>query len=417
MSRFRFSLMMAAAICLSTVSMGQSDCSSYNYVKGPFQHGKSDTYQHLTGQHWWTNSTQGNCNYSGGQSNVPVNCATHSVASSGSAAYDQGPALPWFHSVNQQDANASADVPGGVTPAAVTAYGAAAANGCLFVPCDIPTITIKSGSVSVTPTPIWQDSWNYSNTCQTYVLPPAAPVCTPSGPPPYQATLPNYWYWDTSTCEYVLATQESPIIIDTTNTGFSFTDPAQGAFVTFDMNGDGKLLKFSWPKAGSGNAWLVYDRDGDGVIKDGTELFGNFTPHSDGGVPNHPNPNGFLALAWYDKPDQGGDLNLILDKNDKIWQKLRLWFDDHCYKTPDVPCRSLPQELHTLESAGINSISLVYDVSSKQDAVGNDFKFFTRVNPLAETIPVDEQGHSCCDLHQKSKDPRLAYDVFLKYVQ
>lgn len=50
--------------------------------------------------------------------------------------------------------------------------------------------------------------------------------------------------------------------------------------MTFDLQGNGKPIKLSWPVEGSGNAWLAYDRDGDGVIKDGTELFGNYSPHS-----------------------------------------------------------------------------------------------------------------------------------------
>lgn len=208
----------------------------------------------------------------------------------------------------------------------------------------------------------------------------------------------------------------SPIIIDTTGKGFVFTDPIQGQYVTFDMQGNGTYQKLSWPKAGSGNAWLVLDRDEDGVIKNGTELFGSFTPHSNGGVPNHLSPNGYLALAWYDQPAQGGDGNAILDSRDAIWTKLRLWIDEHCYLTPDAPCQSRPEELHSLESEGVFSISLVYGSNMKMDAVGNWFKFYAVLNPEAENSPKDENGNSCCTLQQKSKDGRLTYDVYLKAV-
>jgi hypothetical protein len=182
------------------------------------------------------------------------------------------------------------------------------------------------------------------------------------------------------------------------------------------MQGNGRTEKLSWPKQGSGLAWLALDRDGDGIIKDGTELFGNFTPHADAGIANYPNPNGFVALSWYDQPAQGGDMNLILDERDAIWPKLKLWIDEHCYQQPDAPCRSLPEELHTLESKGIHSISLVWDASDKMDAVGNEYKVFTVLNPEAESKPVDDKGQLCCDLHQRSKDGRLAYDVWLKRV-
>jgi hypothetical protein len=215
----------------------------------------------------------------------------------------------------------------------------------------------------------------------------------------------------------------APIVVDTTNGGFVFTDPAKGEYVSFDMKGDGTLLKVSWPKVGSGNAWLVYDRDGDGVIKDGTELFGNFSPHADGANPDWPGkkagePNGFQALAWYDHPAQGGDGNAILDKRDAIWTKLRLWIDEHCYKDPDHQCQSRPSELHTLESVGIRSISAFYDARRHPDAVGNDWRFVGVLNPDAEDTPdmgTGNQHHTCCELHQKSStDKRQIYAVYLK---
>lgn len=206
----------------------------------------------------------------------------------------------------------------------------------------------------------------------------------------------------------------SPLIVDTTNTGFKFSDPNRGGYVSFDIQGNGVIQKVSWPLPDSGNAWLVYDRDGDGVIKDGTELFGNFTPHADGGVPNNPYANGFLALQWFDKPAQGGVSDLMIDKQDAIWQKLRLWIDTHCYKAPDLPCQSLPEELHTLESKNISSISLIYQLDQREDAIGNNWKVYSFVNPLSHGV-FDKYGNpDCCNLHQKSKDGRRVYDVDLK---
>ena len=54
----------------------------------------------------------------------------------------------------------------------------------------------------------------------------------------------------------------APIVVDTTGHGLVFTDPKKGKYVSFDITGSGTLVKLSWPKVGSGNAWLVYDRDG-----------------------------------------------------------------------------------------------------------------------------------------------------------
>jgi hypothetical protein len=100
-----------------------------------------------------------------------------------------------------------------------------------------------------------------------------------------------------------------------------------------------------------------------------------------------------------------------------VWSKLRLWIDDHCWKSPDSPCQSMPEELHTLESEGINSISLVWSTTHITDPVGNVFKHWTVLNPEAESTPKNEKGESCCDLHQRSKDGRKAYDVLLTQVR
>jgi hypothetical protein len=207
-------------------------------------------------------------------------------------------------------------------------------------------------------------------------------------------------------------TTPAPLIVDTNHTGFHLTDPSK-ACVTFNLTGN--PVCYSWPEHGSGNAWLVHD-DGSGVIDSGKQLFGNYTPHADGdGLVKGRNANGFLALAWYDRPVQGGDGNAIIDKRDKVWTKLKLWIDDHCYKTPDVPCTSLPGELHPLEEFGITSISLVYTgFNQYSDDFKNFFRFSSVLNPDAETKPVNEKGELCCDQHQHSRDGRLTYDVWLR---
>jgi hypothetical protein len=251
----------------------------------------------------------------------------------------------------------------------------------------------------------------------------------------YESTYSNInsleWVWVSCTPQVgsVMPTgsdcNSSPIIIDTSNKGFVFTDPTKGDYVTFDITGTGNPVKLSWPDHNSGNAWLVYDRDGDGVIKDGTELFGNFSPHADGGHPDGL-ANGFLALGWYDQPAQGGNGDAVIDNQDAIWSKLRLWIDTHCYQEPDVPCQSQPSELFPLPSKGINSLSLIYGYDpNKIDSIGNWFKLFAVVNPDIKSAPtnadgrhVNAKGETCCDLHQKSsKDGRLMYDVWLKVAQ
>ncbi len=74
----------------------------------------------------------------------------------------------------------------------------------------------------------------------------------------------------------------------------------------FDIDSDGKLDQISFVESGSG--FLAYDKNGDGIINNGSELFG---PQSG---------NGFEELSRFD--DDG---NNWIDENDDIYQKLRIW--------------------------------------------------------------------------------------------
>ena len=342
-----------------------------------------------------------------------VGCAATAQAHSTSGDSDSGTLnVAGYHVGNQGNAQGLSTSSGG-TSATADAQGAAAFEHCVLPGCSMGVSISGSGNgsgftVTFNPTPLWSDKQHYVNSCAGH----STSTCTqtpPIGPPGTNCQ----WAWDGQHCTwYQTCTGTSPLIVDTTGKGFKLTDP-QLACVTFNMDGNPKC--YSWPDPKSGNAWLVYDANGDGIIDSGSELFGDTTAHANGGVANHPDPNGFLALAWYDQPAQGGDMNLILDKRDKIWTKLKLWIDQHCYKTPDVPCASLPSEVHSLESAGINSISLIYTgANDHTDAYNNRFKYSAVLNPFAETNQINSKGESCCDNQQQSSDGRLIYDVYLQ---
>jgi len=78
---------------------------------------------------------------------------------------------------------------------------------------------------------------------------------------------------------------------------------------SFDIDSDGRFDQIAFVGANSG--FLALDRNRDGAINDGRELFGPATGQ------------GFAELAEYD-----ADGNQWIDENDPIYQNLRIWSKD-----------------------------------------------------------------------------------------
>lgn len=176
---------------------------------------------------------------------------------------------------------------------------------------------------------------------------------------------PSYWsYW---ACSCII--NPSPILIDVSANGFTLTNHHDG--VSFDLNSDGSRELLAWTSLQSDDAWLALDRNHNGAIDNGTELFGNYTPQPT--PPTGEEKHGFLALTQYDKPVNGGNNDGEISKNDAIFDSLRLWRD------ANHNGRSEPSELLSLPSLGLKTIELNYKESKKTDHYGNMFKYRARV--------------------------------------
>jgi len=132
---------------------------------------------------------------------------------------------------------------------------------------------------------------------------------------------------------------------------------------------------------------LVLDRSGNGKIDNGQEMFGNYTAQ-----PKCSDPNGFLALAEFDKSENGGNADGFIDIHDSIYTALRVWIDENHNGTSESG------ELLNLTDVGLLSLSLNFKASGKRDRYGNRYRFWANVTG---------------DSSQNASVGKYAWDVYL----
>jgi len=151
------------------------------------------------------------------------------------------------------------------------------------------------------------------------------------------------WQWDPNGCN-------TPLVLAFRGESVRFTH-AEGAF---DLAGGGASIATDW--VGDETPWLALDRDGNGAIDDGSELFGSMTRLSTGTRAT----NGFIALADLDDDGDGW-----ITPKDEAFSRLLVWRDR------DQDRRSSAAELTPAAEAGLVAISLRYKSDAPRCEDGN----------------------------------------------
>jgi hypothetical protein len=150
----------------------------------------------------------------------------------------------------------------------------------------------------------------------------------------------------------------SPIVLDLGEQAYRLTSVADG--VHFDLRNNGTSGQIAWTRLGVDNAFLALDRNRNGRIDTGAELFGNYTRLQSGALAAH----GFEALREMDDNHDS-----ILDARDAGWIMLLLWID----RNHDGV--SSPAELQPIASSVVTALEIDPQVSGRKDQWGNQFRY------------------------------------------
>lgn len=149
----------------------------------------------------------------------------------------------------------------------------------------------------------------------------------------------------------------TPIVVPLTNTPLRLSSPD----VPFDLDANGTLDIVSWPEEASKFAFLAIDRNGDGVINNGSELFGDHTvPGAD---------DGFSALLAMVKEELGRVPDIAeVNESNPLFSRLLLWVDGN---------RDGVSQSHELSPASsvLQAVGLGMTLTGKKDPEGNLYRY------------------------------------------
>ena len=132
-----------------------------------------------------------------------------------------------------------------------------------------------------------------------------------------------------------------PLILDLTKDDYDINKKTSGAY--FDLNCDGFAERINWTTT---DGILAIDKNGNGKIDDGNEVFSDFFILDNGEKAS----NGFEALVQYDKNEDG-----VIDSSDSVFNDLLLWIDSNGNGSVDAG------ELSRLTDHGISYINTKYE--------------------------------------------------------
>ena len=182
-----------------------------------------------------------------------------------------------------------------------------------------------------------------------------------------------------------------PIVINIDGKGIGVVSYKGESVAMFDFDGDGIANYTSWIKEGSG--LLVLDKNNDGKVNSGKELFGDDTVLSN----NATAVNGYEALAELDSNADGK-----IDAEDKEFKNLKVWID------ADGDGRTDAGELHTLEELEIASLGL--DNKEVNKNLGDD-NSITHISTYTKT---DGTTGQMGDVNLSHSDSKTQYTTSIK---